>query len=58
MRDAMIDLVRQKQLVAEHYAAFWSDASDETLAALVPGFVDHAMACRYALGSGSCAGLA
>jgi steroid delta-isomerase-like uncharacterized protein len=44
MRDATIDLTRQKQLVEEHYAAFWSDASDETLAAqLAPDFVDHAM---------------
>jgi predicted SnoaL-like aldol condensation-catalyzing enzyme len=40
----MIDLARQKQLVEEHYAAFWSDASDETLAAqLTPDFVDHAI---------------
>jgi steroid delta-isomerase-like uncharacterized protein len=39
----MTDLVRHKQLVEEHYAAFWSDASDETLAAQVaPDFVDHA----------------
>jgi predicted ester cyclase len=40
----MTDLVRQKQLVAEHLAAFWSDAPDETLVAqLAPNFVDHAM---------------
>ena|SRR5215831_20699014 len=40
----MIDFVRQKQLVEEHYAAFWSDAPDETLAAQVTSdFVDHAM---------------
>ena len=44
MRDATIDLTRQKQLVEEHYAAFWSDASDEPLAAqLAPDFrnLDH-----------------
>jgi steroid delta-isomerase-like uncharacterized protein len=44
MREAMTDLVRQKQMIEEHYAAFWSDAPDETLAAQVtPDFVDHAM---------------
>ena len=49
----MIDLVRQKQLVAEHYAAFWSDASDETLAAqFVPDFVDHAMPAGTPSGPG------
>jgi predicted ester cyclase len=53
MRDAMIDLVRQKQLVAEHYAAFWLDASDETLVAqFVPDFVDHAMPAGTSSGPG------
>ena len=49
----MIDLVRQKQLVAEHYAAFWSDAPDETLAAqFAPDFVDHAMPAGTPSGPG------
>jgi len=40
----MIDLVHQKRLVEEHYATFWSDAPDETLAAqIAPDFVDHTM---------------
>jgi steroid delta-isomerase-like uncharacterized protein len=49
----MIDLVRQKCLIEEHYAAFWSDAPDETLAGqFAPDFVDHAMPAGTPSGPG------
>ena len=40
----MGNLVRNKHLLEEHYATFWSSAPNEALAAqLAPDFVDHAM---------------